>query len=356
VSARIAIVGSGLAALVAHSTLRAGGVPADEIAIFGESDDPAAAWRARADAIRQTHMRSESDGHPFPRTFPGLAAREAWQALDPWPLLLSVADRYRPSVRVFLDAVDHARDTSGWDTSFVRLRVDQHEVVDHGFLLNGRGPFRHVLLGLGHPGLAQPPELRGDPRAVHAYEPHEFAAKVAVVGAGMAAATEWRNARAVGADVVSVRRREPVRRPLNLPRPLFTKRGLAGFHRVDQHKRVALLRSFATPSYPPGSEWDTPVKVMPSVPDDAEVVVCATGFLHGYRHDPLLARLVEGHDLPTADRWLVLNDDATVPGLTDDTRTLAISGVHAQWAFPAADTLAGMRWVAHRFLRRCRTR
>ena len=42
-------------------------------------------------AIRQRRMRSESDGHPFPRTFPGLAAREAWRTLDPWPLLLSVA-------------------------------------------------------------------------------------------------------------------------------------------------------------------------------------------------------------------------------------------------------------------------
>jgi hypothetical protein len=92
------------------------------------------------------------------------------------------------------------------------------------------------------------------------------------------------------------------------------------------------------------------------VPDDAETVVCATGFLRGYRHDPLLASLVDEHRLETADRWLVLDDDATVPALTDATRTLAVSGVHAQWAFPAADTLAGMRWVAHRFLRRCRTR
>ncbi len=70
---RIAVVGSGLAALVAYATLRAGGVATDEIVVYGDTADPAAAWRTRAAAIRQRQMRSESDGHPFPRTFPGLA-------------------------------------------------------------------------------------------------------------------------------------------------------------------------------------------------------------------------------------------------------------------------------------------
>jgi len=46
-----------------------------------------------------------------------------------------------------------------------------------------------------------------------------------VVGAGMAAATEWVNALAAGAAVVSVRRREPLRRPLNVPRALFSRPG-----------------------------------------------------------------------------------------------------------------------------------
>jgi hypothetical protein len=147
-----------------------------------------------------------------------------------------------------------------------------------------------------------------------------------------------------------------VRRPLNLPRPLFSKRGLAAFHRVDRHERAALLRAWSVPSYPPAREWDVPVRVAPEPPDDAEVVVCATGFLRGVRHDPLLAEVVDAHGLEVEDRWLVLAGDATVPALTDPTRTLAVSGVHAQWAFPAADTLAGMRFVAHRFLRRCRTR
>ena len=63
--------------------------------------------------------------------------------------------------------------------------------------------------------------------------------------------------------------------------------------------------------------------------------------------------------LRTADEWIVLDRDATVPALTDETRTLALAGVPAQWAFPAADTLAGAKFVAHAFLRKvkaCRTR
>jgi hypothetical protein len=46
-----------------------------------------------------------------------------------------------------------------------------------------------------------------------------------------------------------------------------------------------------------------------------------------------------------------------VPALTDDRRTLSLAGVAAQWAFPAADTIAGAKYAARAFLRRvCRTR
>jgi len=46
-----------------------------------------------------------------------------------------------------------------------------------------------------------------------------------------------------------------------------------------------------------------------------------------------------------------------VPALTDTMRTLSLAGVAAQWAFPAADTIAGAKYAAHGFLRRvCPTR
>jgi cation diffusion facilitator CzcD-associated flavoprotein CzcO len=357
VSARVAIVGSGLGGFVAYATLRHAGLEPAEIAVFGDEPDPAGAWRPRAAAIRQTLMRSESDGHCYPTSFPGLAAREALRRRDLAPLLLSVCDRYRPTVDDFLRHVDELRSRTRWDESFVPARVAEVAAVAGGFDVGGRGVFPHVLLATGHPGLAVPEELAGDTRIVHAYEPHEYAGRVAVVGAGMAAATEWLNALAAGAEVVSVRRREPARRPLNVARPMFTKRGLAAFRAAPRARRAELLRGFSEPSYPAGRVWDAPLEVAaregryrvePEL-NGAEQVICATGFRRGFRHDALLARLVDRHGLETEDRWIVLADDSTVPGLTDRTRTLSLAGVSGQWAFPAADTLVGMKVAARRF-------
>jgi hypothetical protein len=248
----------------------------------------------------------------------------------------------------------------------VQRRVERIRAVDCGFELDGEGPFEHVLVATGHPGLAR------IPNAVHAYEPHEYASRVAIVGAGMAAATEWLNALAAGAEVISIRRREPLRRPLNVPRPYFSKRGLASFHSLRPDDRATKLHELAAPSFPAGPEWDRPLVSAASEgrltilrrgseeaqtwPSDLQVI-CATGFRKGYRHDPLLSDLVDSHALPTHEHWILLDPDSTVPTLTDGTRTLALSGVAAQWAFPAADTIAGAKYAARAFLRRlCRTR
>ena len=206
-----------------------------------------------------------------------------------------------------------------------------------------------------------PDELAGDPRVVHAYEPHGYAGRVTVVGAGMAAATEWLNALAAGSEVVSVRRREPERRPLNLPRPLFTKRGLTSFHATGGAERAQLLAALSAPSYPPGRDWDEPLETaaregrfrIEADVNGTDQIVCATGFRRGYRHDPLLARLVDEHALETEARWIVLSTrlDRPRPRPTG-TRTLALAGVPGQWAYPAADTLVGMKYAARRFLRR----
>jgi cation diffusion facilitator CzcD-associated flavoprotein CzcO len=363
-SGRVAVVGGGLAGFIAFLTLRRGGVAPDEITVLAPDPDPAGAWRRRAAAIRQTHMRSESDGHCLPTSFPGLAVRDARRRRSLAPLVRSVCDRYHPSVEDFLGHVEELRARSEWDARVLRARVEHVRAESDGFELDGHGVFQHVLLATGHPGNAVPDELSDDARAVHAYEPHDYSASVCVVGAGLAAATEWLNALGAGATVISVRRREPVRRPLNVPRPYLSRRGLAAFHRSSADRRTALLQELLAPSYPPGREWDEPIaraatagrfRIEASV-NGADQVICATGFLRGYRHDELLRRLVDEHDLATADRWTVLDRDSTVPGLTDSTRTLALSGVSAQWAYPAADTLMGARYSAHAFLRRCRTR
>ena len=361
------IVGSGLAGFTAYQTLRHGGLAPDEIRVFGTDSDPAGVWRTRAGAIRQRLMRSESDGHCLPTSFPGLAVREARRRGSLRPLFLSVLDRYRPSVAEFLEHVAELRERSGWDESFRAARIERVRAVGGGFELDGQGGFRHVLLAPGHPGLALPPELEADPRVVHAYEPHEYADRVAVVGAGMAAATEWLNALEAGASVVSVRRREPERRPLNLPRPLFTRRGLASYHALAPEERAQALRRWLAPSYPPGRTWDEPLEAgarsgrfrVAAEVDGAEQIVCATGFRRGFRHDALLARLVADHALLTADDWIAVDADCTVPSLTNGERTLGLAGAPAPLGFPAADTLAGAKYSARGLLGRileCRTR
>jgi hypothetical protein len=363
---RVAVVGSGLAGFTAYQTLRRAFQP-EEIAVFGTDDDPAATFRARAAAIRQREMRSESDGHCLPTSFPGLSFRSAVRRRSPAPLIGSLLDRYHPTVEEFLAHVERRRKRSGWDHSLNPVRIDRVRAVDGGFELDRQGLFEHVLIATGHPGLNVPDELRGDPRAIHAYEPHDYASSVTVVGAGLAAATEWLNALAAGAEVVSVRRREPVRRPLNVPRELFSRRGLAAFHRLSAGERAERLRTLLAPSYPPGTRWDAPLALaqmegrfrVEASANGTEQIVCATGFRHGFQHDPLLAQLADDHGLETVDGWIVLAPDGSVPALADRTRTLALTGVAAQWAFPAADTLAGAKYVAHGFLRRvesCRTR
>ena len=363
--ARVAVVGSGLAGFTAYQTLRRELAPG-EIAVFGTDADPAAAWRVRAAAIRQREMRSESDGHCLSTSFPGLALSSVRRRRSVRPLLESVLDRYHPTVEEFLSHVERLRERSGWDESVVLRRVERVQAVDDGFDIHG-DRFGHVLLALGHPGLNVPEELRDDPRVVHSYEPHGYAPTVTVVGAGLAAATEWLNALAAGAAVVTVRRREPARRPHNEPRQYFSRRRLDGYHRLAKRERIERLRTLTAPSYPAGAQWDEPLEhamregrfCVESALNGSAQVICATGFRRGFREDPLLTQLVAGYDLETADDWLVLDPDSAVPGLSDVRRTLAVAGAPAQWAFPAADTLAGARYAAHRFLRRiqaCRTR
>ncbi|MEO8290028.1 MAG: hypothetical protein ABI649_03420 [Gaiellaceae bacterium] len=335
--------------------------------MFGTDADPAGQWRQRAAAIRQRRMRSESEGHCAPRSFPGLAVRAARRSSNPVPLILSLLDRYHPTVGDFLEHVAELRAESRWNESFRNRRIEQIRAVEDGFELDGEGRFRHVLVATGHPGLAFPDGLEREPRTVHAYQPHDYAERVEIVGAGMAAATEWLNALAAGSSVVSVRRREPERRPLNLPRHLFTRRGLATFHRTTPPERAELLRSWSAPSYPPGRDWDEPLEHavragrfrVAAETNGAEQVICATGFKRGYTHDPLLAGLVVDHGLATAGSWIVLAPDSTVESLTNEERTLSLAGVAGQWAFPAGDTLMGAMYAARGFLRRvqaCRSR
>jgi len=150
-----------------------------------------------------------------------------------------------------------------------------------------------------------------------------------------------------------------------VPRPYFSRRGLATFHATEPAERAALLSKLLAASYPAGREWDEPLERagkrfrVAAELNGAEQVICATGFRRGFRANPLLARLADEHGLESHGGWLALAPDCTAPGLTDERRTLGLAGVSAQWAFPAADTLVGAKYAARGFLKRvkaCPTR
>jgi hypothetical protein len=272
-------------------------------------------------------------------------------------VLRSLVDAYNPTVAEFLAHVEDLRGRSGWDESVRHERIHRVDVASEFFTVGGVD-VPHVLLATGHPALNVPDELRDDPRVVHAYEPHDYARTVTVVGAGLAAATEWANALAAGSEVISVRRRDPVRRPLNVPREWFSRRALAGFHRSSPEERAATLHTLLAPSIPTGARWDDAlarVRVESHV-NGSEQVIAATGFRRGFQHDPVLRTLADEHGIETYRDWIVLAPDSTIPSLTDRRRTLAVAGAAAQWAFPAADTLVGAKVAARGLLARCRTR
>ena len=120
---------------------------------------PPAAWRRKAAAIRQRLMRSESDGHCYPTSFPGLAPREAVRQGSLGPLARTLADRYRPSVEVFLRHVDELRAETGWDESVGSSGSSACAPPTGGFELDDHGDLP------SRPARSRPPRPRRSARA-----------------------------------------------------------------------------------------------------------------------------------------------------------------------------------------------
>ena len=102
VTSDIAIIGDGPAALACFAQLRAHGVPANRIAVYGDSPHPLARLEQYARGLGQRVMRSEGNGHLSPTEFPGLAVVDAWRRRSPWPLLAALFDCYQPSLDLLI--------------------------------------------------------------------------------------------------------------------------------------------------------------------------------------------------------------------------------------------------------------
>ena len=331
-------------------------------------------WRPGVPARRRSGRRGcarRATATAWPRSFPGPrrprgVARRARSGRSS----RLVCNRYRPTVSRSSSATSGAlRARTGWDE---RLRSTARRAgAARSRRVRRRRPGRlppRARSRPGHPGLAFPPELEGDARAVHAYEPHEYAAR----GRG-------RRRRDGGGDRVAERARgrsegrlgAPARArapAAQRPRPLFSKRGLSSFHATSPNERAELLRRLGAPSYPPGREWDEPLARAPSegrfrvAPDRQRRAAdhlrdrLSAGLP---RTTPLLRSLVDEHGLEVhaeLDRACTGRDRADAHEWVSNAGPL---GRARAVGVSRADTLVGMKYVARRFLRRveaCPTR
>ncbi len=396
----IAIVGNGVAGLIAFATLRFLGAPTAQVAVYGDHADPLAHLRAYTAAVRQRNMRSESSGHLLPTDFPGFATLLLLRRGALWPWLAALFDAYHPDLSDVLAQGDRLCQQTGLGESIVLARVGRLERRDGHFALWDEegsllGEHCHVLLALGHPGLAWPAAAlaaQNDPaisqRIHHAYHPKTYQAgeTVAVVGAGMGAAHEWLNALAAGAQVYAIWRQPPLHQPLNVPRCLFNAAGLDAYRRLPPEGRLAVLRQLGTGSYPWRPSWERQLwqarrqgrlreyagelqavrahegrlalGLAGTVGENggqrtliADRLVVATGFIGEACAHPLVARLVADYALPLVAGHLPVADDMTLPPLSRPDSVLAVSGMLALWAYPAADSFAGMKVAARAFAR-----
>jgi hypothetical protein len=86
---------------------------------------------------------------------------------------------------------------------------------------------------------------------------------------------------------------------------------------------------------------------------DVTGVVCGTGFVRSVLVLPLIRRLVDEYGLRVQDGRLVLRSNCGVPGLDRPESRLAAMGLLANTVVPHGDTIAGLKYIARRFVMDC---
>lgn len=390
--ASIAVIGDGVAALIALGVLKQAGVDLDTVAIYGDSPHPLAYLRRYAQAIGQQHMRSESSGHLAPYDFPGLAWDDTKRHPRPWPLLASLLDRYNPPLSLVLEQADRLIERLNFFERKVTMHVSKllpNEAPVPGFELYDAqdtkiGYARHIVLALGHAGLAWPEILKPllpHPAIRHAYEGPIFQAnqRIAILGSGMAAAHLWCLALEQGAQVFALHRRPLRRQRLNAPRTMFSAAGIDGYQRLPSAERLALLQELSHGTFPWRPSWQrqwrsaqhagqlsiiqadlntveikdqngASLRLGLNTDETLEVdqLVCSTGFVTSAPSYPLVANLVDSYHLPLVDQFIQVSDSFTLMPFSQPGNVFGVIGALARWALPVADTFAGIKYATRR--------
>jgi hypothetical protein len=400
----IAIVGDGFGSLLVYGTAVYLGFEREQVTVYGPSTNPVGTYQQFAYNLGQTILRSESESHFLPADWPTFAQLDAWARRSPRPLLRSLKRKYNPGVGDILGEATMVARRLGWDDNRYPVRVGwvQREwspsphFVLYDEQANYVGRARHVILAVGHGPLSFPPALaaaRQDPqlenRIVQGYEAKQYAAggTYVVIGAGIASVNEWANAIDAGARVISLLRNpKPEEQDLNTPRCLFEAFGIDIYQALPLEQRLTYLGKVLKGTAPGRRGWQERVEraraegrfaelqgeidqVQPGPAGlrihvssrdgnhpgwlDVSGVVSATGFQKSALTVPLLRRLIEHYRLPVTEGRLALKRNCGVPGLDVPESRLGMMGIHANVVIPNGDTIAGLKYIARRFVVDC---
>jgi hypothetical protein len=397
----IAVVGDGFGSALVYTTAVYLGFRPEQITIYGTADHPFATYQQFAFNLGQTVLRSESESHFLPADWPTFAQLDAWSRRSVAPLARSIRRKYNPGVPDMLAELGAVQARLGWNANRYPRRIGWLQREDgpppHFVLYDEEagyaGRAKHVMVAIGHGPLSFPPALaraREDPvladRIVQAYEPKRYAAggRYVVLGAGIASVNEWANALDVGAKVIALLRNPiPDEQDLNTPRCLFESLGIDAYQGLPFDERLDFLAKILKGTSPKRRAWEAKVRrgrtegrfdqlmgeidqVEPGPaglrihissrhgPDpgwlDVTGVVAGTGFAKSTLTLPLFRRLVQHYQLPVREGRVVLRSNCGVPGLDRPESRLSVMGIHANPVIPNGDTIAGLKYIARRFV------
>jgi hypothetical protein len=401
----IAVVGEGFGSLLIHTTARYLGFTNDDVTIFGPNDNPVGTYQQYAYNLGQTVLRSESESHFLAPDWPTFAQIDALAHRSLSPLYRSIRRKYNPGVSEILTEAAVVAKRMQWEDSRVPLRIGwlQRELnpTPHFVLYDEQANFvgraKHVMLAVGHGPLSFPPVLakaRKDPaiaeRIVQAYEPKQYSpdGRYIVLGAGIASVNEWANILDIGGSVLALTRQaQPETQDLNVPRCLFESVGIDAYASLSFDQRIQFLGSVLRGTRPERKTWlqtiedgrkegrfdaavgeitevergraglRTYVESRDGTEDlgwlDVTGVTAGTGFNKSVLTIPLLRRLVEHYSVPIEGGRMKLQTNCGVPGLDQPDSRLCCMGLIANNVIPHGDTIAGLKYIARRFVSDC---
>lgn len=401
----IGVVGDGFGALLVYVSAIYLGFRPEQIGIFGKNLVPTSTYQQFAWNLGQTVLRSESESHFLPADWPTFAQLDAWARKDVSPLFRSAGRKFNPGVPEIMTEASIVADRLGWKDRIVGgthvgwiVREPgpplHYSLYDEDAKLLGRA--KHVMIAVGHGPLAFPGvygEARDNPamrdRIVQAYEAKQYyrGGRYVIIGSGIASVNEWANCIEAGAQCIALRRNPaPDQQDLNVPRCLFDGSGIDAFQGLGFDERVDFLGKALKGTAPTRRNWSEIIrygrdnglfeevigqatdiqpgpaglKMRLQLHDGSDVgyidvtgVVAGTGFVKSALALPVVRRLAQTYDVPIERERVKLKLNCGVPPLDRPDSRLAMMGLVSNTIVPNADTIAGLKYQARRFVGDC---